>query len=58
MDCCKDKNITKVKSECICMNCGVIHDYEYVHFNYDDDYNLILNNMLKYKNHVIKEENI
>ena len=56
MDCCKDKNITKNKSEYICTNCGVIHDYEYVHFNYDD--NLIFNNMIKYKNHVIKEENI
>ena len=49
MDCCKDKNITKNKSEFICMNCGVMHDYEYVHFNYDDDYNSILNNMIKYK---------
>ena len=50
MDCCKDKNITKVKSEYICINCGVIHDYEYVHFNdNDDDYNSIFNNMIKYK---------
>ena len=46
MDCCLNKNITNTKLEYICMNCGVIHDYEYVHFNYDD-YNL--NNMLKYK---------
>ena len=44
----KDKNITKYKSEYICENCGVIQGYEYVQFNYDD-YNLILNNMLKYK---------
>ena len=49
MDCCLDKNITKVKSEFICMNCGVIHDYEYVHFNYDDDFNSILNNIINYK---------
>ena len=50
MDCCKDKNITKFKSEYICMNCGVILDYEYVHFNYnDDDYDSILNNMIKYR---------
>ena len=47
MDCCKDKNITKNKSEFVCMNCGVIHDYEYVHFNYD--YDSILNNMIKYR---------
>ena len=57
MDWCKDKNITKVKSECICISCASILGYEYTHFNYDD-YNLNLNNMLKYKNHVIKEENI
>ena len=49
MDCYQDKNITKVKSEYICMNCGVIHDYEYVNFNYDDDYNSILNNMINNK---------
>ena len=46
MDCCKDKNIKKYKSEYICMNCGVIHDYEYVHFNYDDS---IFSNIFKYK---------
>ena len=49
MDCCEDKNITKVKSEFACMNYGVIHDYEYVHFNYDNDYDSILNNIIKYK---------
>ena len=50
MDCCKDKNITKIKSEFVCMNCGVIHDYEYVHINYNnDDYDSTLDNMIKYK---------
>ena len=48
MDCCKNKNIIKVKSEYICTNCASILGYEYVHFNYDD-YNEIFNNMLKYK---------
>ena len=48
MNCCLNKNITKVKSEYICMNCGVIHDYEYVHFN-NDDYDSILKNIIKYK---------
>ena len=27
MDCCLDKNITKNKSEYICMNCRVIQGY-------------------------------
>ena len=50
MDCCKDKTIIKVKSEYICKNCGVIQGYEYVQYNYnDDDYNSVLNNILKYK---------
>ena len=47
MDCCKNKYIEN-KSEYICKNCAVIQGYEYVYFNYDD-YNLIFNNMIKYK---------
>ena len=56
MDCCLDKNITKIKSEYICMNCGVIHDYEYVHFN-NDDYDSILKNIMKYKKSCYKRRN-
>ena len=56
MDCCLDKNITKIKSEYICKNCGVIHDYEYVHFN-DDDYDSILKNIIKYKKSCYKRRN-
>ena len=56
MDCCLNKNITKVKSEYICMNCGVIHDYEYVHFN-NDDYDSILKNIIKYKKSCYKRRN-
>ena len=48
MNYCKDKNIIKNKYEYICKNCSVIHGYEYVNINYDD-YNLIFNNMIKYK---------
>ena len=56
MDCCLDKNITKIKSEYICINCGVIHDYEYVHFN-NDDYDSILKNIVKYKKSCYKRRN-
>ena len=56
MDCCLDKNITKVKSEYICINCGIIHDYEYVHFN-NDDYDSILKNIIKYKKSCYKRRN-
>ena len=58
MDCCKDKNITKVKSEYICMNCSTIQGYEYVHYNYNnDDYDSILNNIIKYKKSCYKRRN-
>ena len=56
MDCCLNKNITKIKSEYICINCGVIHDYEYVHFN-NDDYDSILKNIIKYKKSCYKRRN-
>ena len=56
MDCCLDKNISIVKSEYICMNCGVIHNYEYVHFN-NNDYDSILTNIIKYKKSCYKRRN-
>ena len=55
MNCCLDKNITKYKSEYICMNCGVIHDYEYVHFN-NDNYESIVNNKIKYEKSCYKRK--
>ena len=37
------------KSEFVCENCGIVFGYRYIpEFKYDD-YNLIVNNMLKYK---------
>ena len=58
MNCCLDKNITNVKSEYICKNCSTIHGYEYVNFNYNnDDYDSILNNIVKYKKSCYKRRN-
>ena len=56
MDCCLNKNITKVKSEYICINCATIQGYEYVHFN-NDDYDSILKNIIKYKKSCYKRRN-
>ena len=56
MDCCLNMNITKVKSEYICINCSTIQGYEYVHFN-NDDYDSILNNIIKYKKSCYKRKN-
>ena len=48
----------KKKSEYICINCGVIHGYEYVNFNNEDyDYDLILNNIIKYKKSFYQRKN-
>ena len=30
MDCCENKAIRNINYERICVNCGVIHDYEYI----------------------------
>ena len=58
MDCCLNKNITKVKSEYICKNCSTIQGYEYIHFNYNnDDYDSILKNIIKYKKSCYKRRN-
>ena len=56
MDCCLNKNITKLKSEYICMNCATIQGYEYIHFN-NDDYDSILKNIIKYKKSCYKRRN-
>ena len=49
MDCCDNKNIINNKSEFFCENCGIIFGYQYIpEFKYKE-YNLIVNNMLKYK---------
>ena len=56
MDCCLNKNITKIKSEYICMNCATIQGYEYVYFN-NDDYDSILKNIIKYKKSCYKRRN-
>ena len=56
MDCCLNMNITKVKSEYVCINCATIQGYEYVYFN-NDDYDSILNNIIKYKKSCYKRRN-
>ena len=31
MDCCENRSIRSINYERVCINCGVIHDYDYVH---------------------------
>ena len=49
MECCYNKNITCKDCENICINCGVIHDYQYVNEISLRDYNMIMSNILSYK---------
>ena len=49
MDCCDNKNITCKDCENICINCGVIHDYQYVNEISFRDYNMIKSNILFHK---------
>ena len=54
----KIKNIACKNYENICINCGTIHDYQYVIEVSFRDYNINMSNILFYKNLFIKEKNI
>ena len=58
MECCKNRIITCKDCENICVNCGTIHDYKYVHEISFRDYNMNISNILFYKKLFIKEKNI
>ena len=54
MDCCKNKNIAYKDCENICINCGTIHDYNYVNEISFRDYNMNISNILFYKKTIYK----
>ena len=56
MDCCKNKNITYKNYEKVCINCGIIHDYEYVNEISFRDYNMNISNILFYKKTIYKRK--
>ena len=56
MDCCDNKNITYKNYEKVCINCGIIHDYEYVNEIPFRDYNMNISNMLFYKKTIYKRK--
>ena len=58
MDCCENKNITYKNYENICINCGTIHDYQYVNEISFRDYNMNMLNILFYKKTVYMRKNI
>ena len=56
MDCCENKNITCKDGENICINCGIIHDYQYVNEISFRDYNMNISNILFYKKTIYKRK--
>ena len=56
MNCCDNKNITCKNYEKICINCGVIHDYEYVNRISFRDYNMNMMNISFYKKAIYKRK--
>ena len=56
MDCCDNKNISYKNHEKVCINCGIIHDYEYVNEISFRDYNMNISNVLFYKKTIYKRK--
>ena len=58
MDCCDNKNTTCKDYENVCINCGIIHDYQYVNEISFKDYNMNILNILFYKKTIYMRKNI
>ena len=56
MDCCDNKNIGCKDCENVCINCGIIHDYQYVNKISFRDYYMIMSNILFYKKTIYKRK--
>ena len=53
MECCANKNIN---NENICINCGVIHGYKYVHEDVFIHFNMNISNILYYKQSIYRRK--
>ena len=58
MDCCKNRIIICKNYENICINCGTIHDYQYINEISFKDYNMNMLNILFYKKTIYMRKNI
>ena len=56
MNCCGDKNITCKNYANICINCGTIHNYQYVNEISFRNYNMNMSNILFYKKTIYKRK--
>ena len=57
MECYQNKNILKDKEMYFCNNCGVIHGYTWIEYDFKfDEYNENIYNLLKCKNAIYKRK--
>ena len=57
MQCCQNKNILKDKEIYFCKNCGVIHGYSWIEYDFKfNEYNENIYNLLKCKNTIYKRK--
>ena len=58
MDCCENRIIICKDYENVCINCGIIHDYQYINEISFKDFNMNMLNMLFYKKNYLYEKKI
>ena len=56
MECCDNINIGCKNYEKICINCGVIHDYQYINDISFRDYNMDMSNILFFEKSINKRK--
>ena len=56
MNCCNNINIGCKNYENVCINCGTIHDYEYVNEIPFRDYDMVMSNISFYKKAIYKRK--
>ena len=56
MECCENKNIAYKNYGKICINCGIIHDYQYINEISFRDYNMNMSNTLFYKKSIYRRK--
>ena len=56
MNCCNNKNISCKNYENICINCGIIHGYQYINKISFKDYDMNMSNILFYKKSIYERK--
>ena len=56
MNCCNNRNISCKNYDNICINCGVIHDYQYINEISFKDYDMNMLNILFYKKFIYERK--